>query len=225
MLRRVGIAHKRNILDLGAGYGFVSEELARRSEGSVVALDRTERSLREMGHGDRVLRIAGDAANLPLVDSSFDLVFCQYLFIWIKHLEKCVREIQRVLQPRGTLLVIEPFYPSMLEYPKELACRDIWLNALQRAGADPEAALRLPPLLERKGFSMRIDLVERLLPSSPVRFQLLRELPLTSDEIEKVNEIEERSAGASTWSQISHLPFILITAELSAKDRRTHESI
>ena len=30
MLRRVDIAHKRNILDLGAGYGFVSEELFRR---------------------------------------------------------------------------------------------------------------------------------------------------------------------------------------------------
>jgi SAM-dependent methyltransferase len=165
-----------------------------------------------------VLRIAGDAANLPLVDSSFDLVFCQYLFIWIKHLEECVREIQRVLQPRGALLAIEPFYPSMLEYPKELSCRDIWLNALQRAGADPEAAMKLPSLLEWRGFSMRIDLVERLLPPSPVRFQLLRELPLTSDEIEKVSEIEECSARASGWSQISHLPFILITAELSATD-------
>jgi SAM-dependent methyltransferase len=178
-----------------------------------------------MEHRRRVLRIAGEAANLPLIDSSFDLVFCQYLFIWIKHLEKCVREIQRVLRPRGTLLAIEPFYPAMLEYPNELSCRDIWLDALRRAGADPEAALRLPSLLEREGFSMRIDLVERLLPPSPVRFQLLRELPLTSDEIEKVSEIEGRSARASGWSQISHLPFILITAELSAKDRRTHESI
>jgi len=40
LLRRVGVARRRRILDLGAGYGAVTGELVRRGGGLVVALDR-----------------------------------------------------------------------------------------------------------------------------------------------------------------------------------------
>ncbi|HLA84582.1 MAG TPA: hypothetical protein VJL29_07290, partial [Thermoguttaceae bacterium] len=45
LLRRAGIARCRRVLDLGCGVGAVTAELARRTSGFVVALDRDRGSL------------------------------------------------------------------------------------------------------------------------------------------------------------------------------------
>lgn len=213
MLRRIGIARRQSILDLGAGYGAVSGELRRRSLGRVIALDHSWNSLREIRESEEVFRIVGNAAQLPQSESSFDLVFCQVGLLWMKPVQKVVSEIWRVLEAGGIFLSIEPDYYSMIEYPQEIATRDIWINTLIRTGADPEIGRELPAILESFGFTVRIDLLERILPPSPFRFELLRELPLSHIEREKVNHLENLSAQVSGWSQITHLPFILTTAE------------
>jgi SAM-dependent methyltransferase len=213
MLRRIGVARRQNILDLGAGFGSVSGELRRRSFGRVTALDYNWNSLRETPVSKDIFRIVGKASQLPHAGSSFDLVFCQVGLLWMKPLQQIVREIWRVLQAGGIFLSIEPDYCSMIEYPKELATRDIWINALGRAGADLEACRMLPSILESAGFTVRIDLLESVHPPSPFRFELLRELPLSPNERDQLYQIEYLSDQVSGWSQITHLPFILTTAE------------
>ncbi|MGB3714138.1 MAG: class I SAM-dependent methyltransferase [Candidatus Promineifilaceae bacterium] len=213
MLRRIGVARRQNILDLGAGYGSVSGELRRRSLGRVIALDHSWKSLREIHEEKEVFRIVGNAAQLPHAGSSFDLVFCQVGLLWMKPIQKIVREIWRVLRAGGIFLSIEPDYFSMIEYPEEIATRDIWINALTRAGGDPEVGRILPSILEFVGFTVRIDLLERIRPPSPFRFELLRELPLSHIERDRLNQLEYLSDQVSGWSQITHLPFILTTAE------------
>lgn len=213
MLRRIGVARRRSILDLGAGFGSVSGELHRRSLGRVIALDRSLKSLREMPIANDVFRIVGKAGQLPHVGSSFDLVFCQVGLLWMIPLQQIVQEIWRVLQAGGIFLSIEPDYYSMIEFPKELATRDIWINALTLAGADLEACRVLPSILESAGFTVRVDLLDSIHPPSPYRYELLRELPLSHIEREQLNQIEYLSDQVSGWSQIGHLPFILTTAE------------
>jgi SAM-dependent methyltransferase len=213
MLRRISIARRRNILDLGAGFGSVSGELRRRSLGRVIALDCSWNSLCEVPASKDVLRIVGIAGKLPHVGASFDLVFCQVGLLWMNPLRQIVREIWRVLQAGGIFLSIEPDYYSMIEYPKELAIQDIWINALIRAGADLEACRILPSLLESAGFTVRLDLIESIHPPSPFRYELLRELPLSHNERDQLDRIEYLSDRVSGWSHITHLPFILTTAE------------
>ncbi len=101
LLRRIAIASKHRILDLGAGYGQGTVELARRSSGMAVALDISELSLREMKINPAIVRIAGDAIRLPFRSHSYDIVFSQCALLWIRPLQDALNEIDRVLDQDG----------------------------------------------------------------------------------------------------------------------------
>lgn len=213
MLRRVSVAHRRNVLDLGAGFGSTSVELSQRAGGIVVAFDRLYNSLCEIESTPSVCRVVGDSGRLPAANGQFDLVFCQIGFLWMKPLESIAAEIWRVLGKDGVLLSIEPDFPSLIEYPPEIAIKDIWISALLRAGANLEASRSVPSILESLGFKVRVDLLDSVHPPSPLRFEFLREMQLTDEERLQIDVSEARSKKAVGWSQIVHLPFLLTTAE------------
>jgi SAM-dependent methyltransferase len=228
ILRRLNIAHKRRVIDLGAGYGAVTPELVRRTGAQtaarpggsgtalVLAMDRSFNSLCESEVLADAARLNADAARLPLQPASFDLVFCQCSLLWIEPLESCLDEIARVLQPGGALVAIEPDYGGMIEHPAENASRHLWLSALARVGAEPRIGRLLPGLLADRGFAVRVDLFDRLHPPDMARFDFLRELPLTEDEAAQLDRIQASTRSTSGWNQIAHLPFFLITAEKTA---------
>ncbi len=213
LLRRVAIAHRRTILDLGAGYGAVTAELVRRSSGQVIACDWALGALRtHMQDIAAAQRVCSDARHLPFTAATFDLVFCQCVLLWVPNPARVVAEIRRVLQPGGAFIALEPDYGGMIEYPPAIATRDLWLAALQRAGAQPYIGRMLPGLLATQGFTVRVDLLPELHPPADARFALLRGLPLTRQERTRLQRIERYDAALSAdWSRIAHLPFLLIT--------------
>lgn len=212
LLRRVHIARRRRVLDLGCGSGAVTAELARRCSGKVVALDRSQQALkRELEAFAGAQAVCGDAARLPLADASFDLVFCQFALMWLD-VTAVVREIHRVLQPGGVLVAIEPDYGGLIEHPPSLATRDLWLAALDRAGADPTVGRKLPERLAAAGFKTHVELLDRLTPPSPARFEMLRGLPLTREEEARLREIEAADAACEDSVRVVHLPVFLVTA-------------
>jgi len=215
LLRRVMIARRRRVLDLGAGYGAVTGDLVRRAGGPVVALDRAVGALCVETDSFRgAYRVGGDAACLPFRDNAFDLFFSQITLLWMPALEAVLDEIERVLAPGGALVALEPDYGGMIEHPPELASRDVWLSALARAGADPFIGRKLPGLLSARGFDVRVSLFDTLYAPHPARFDFLRELPLTGPELARLDDIERKAKHyyAAPWSQMAHLPFFLITA-------------
>lgn len=214
LLRRVHIARRRSVLDLGAGYGAVTSELARRAGGAVVAVDLALAALRAGKNtpfdADFVV---GDARRLPFAAGSFDLVFSQLTLLWIKPLLNALAEIWRVLSPGGVLVAMEPDYGGMIEYPPAIASRDLWLGGLERAGANPYVGRMLPVLLSEQGFDMSVNLFDTLVPPSPARFEFLRDLPLTEEEQRRLTRIQRGAESRdTTWSQVAHLPFFLIRA-------------
>lgn len=215
LLRHAAVAHRRRVLDLGAGSGAVTGELARRSSGYVIALDSNLYSLHENQIALATSRpVCGNALALPFPAATFDLVFCQCALLWMQPAATTIREIWRVLQTGGVLVALEPDYGAMIEYPANLSTKAIWLAALTRAGADPLIGRRLPSLLTQQGFQVRVQLLDELHPPSPTRFDFLRNLPLTESETAALNQIEQESTHLSAnWQQIAHLPFFLITAE------------
>src|SRR6187431_1524336 len=75
-----GLAGTR-VLEVGAGSGRDSIELVRRGA-TVWVVDYTPSALRLIAKqpgGDRLLRVCGDAFQLPFADGSFDVVFHQGL--------------------------------------------------------------------------------------------------------------------------------------------------
>lgn len=215
LFRRVHIARRTQVLDLGGGYGAVTPELVRRSSGQVVALDRDADAIRVVASEvPEASAVGGDAIRLPFRAGTFDLVFAQLAFLWIAPLDGVLNEVVRVLAPGGALVALEPDYGGMIEHPPEVAAQRIWEAALDRAGADPRIARKLPGRLASRGLDVRVMLFSALFAADPARFDLLRGLPLTGEERAALDRIEEAAmVRRQPWGQIAHLPFFLVVAE------------
>jgi ubiquinone/menaquinone biosynthesis C-methylase UbiE len=212
-LRNAEIAKRKRILDLGSGCGIVLPELKRRSGGTVIALDRSMQALSAaVCHAPSV---CGDAAALPFAGKSFDLVFSQNVLLWCSSVDRVIHEVSRTLMPGGVWVLFEPDYGGMMEYPTELETAALWKNALQRAGADPFIGRKLAPLLSAANFQLRVELLPQLALPHPARFEFLSELPLTTQEQERLQQIRRASEKLVASQQVAHLPYFLVIAEPS----------
>jgi SAM-dependent methyltransferase len=96
------------VLDVGCGTGVVAREAARRvgAEGRVVGLDLNPRMLAVARRvAPDVEWRQGDAAELPFEGGAFDAVVSQYAFMFFPEPVRALREMWRVLAPRGRLAV------------------------------------------------------------------------------------------------------------------------
>ena len=150
LLRRVDIARRRRVLDLGAGGGTVAEELARRAAGPVVAVDvvagEPDEADASADAARAVARVTADAVRLPFADGSFELAFCQAALLWMP-LAAAAAELRRVVADTGAVLAIEPDFGGMIEHPEGAGLAQVWRAALSRAGADPLVGRKLPGAL------------------------------------------------------------------------------
>ncbi|WKZ57441.1 MAG: class I SAM-dependent methyltransferase [Bdellovibrionota bacterium] len=108
---------KSPILDLGCGPGFWTIELGQRGF-NVVAADLTHTALgltkkRCDWAGIQARLCQADAQTLPFANESFAHVNCQGVIHHAPDPKKCVQEIARVLQPRGTA-VISVYYMNLI---------------------------------------------------------------------------------------------------------------
>lgn len=101
------------VLEIGAGTGFVTGILARHTTG-VIASDR---SFEMLLAGDGALagrsRVCAEVEELPFADGSFDVVVSNNSFYLFADKPRAAKEISRVLRPDGTCLLSEmnPFQP------------------------------------------------------------------------------------------------------------------
>ena len=98
------------VLDVACGAGHVAEQLAPHVR-QVVGVDLTPallelgaERLREAGITNVVLQ-EGNAAQLPFLDASFDLVVCRGAMHHFLHPEQPIAEMARVCRPEGRVVV------------------------------------------------------------------------------------------------------------------------
>ena len=214
VLRRASVARRQRVLEIGAGSGAVSDELARRCAGFVAALDRSSAAIAQIASKrPNLYRLCGLAERLPFADRSFDLVFFQLALMWMDA-TLAIAEAVRVLAPGGALVAIEPDYGGMIEHPPAIESRELWISGLRRANADPFIGRKLPALLESHGLHPRMDLFSELRPAAPERLDLLEGLPLTAQERDELARIRCADAGATGQGEsvLAYLPFLLVTA-------------
>ncbi len=106
------------VLDVGAGTGDASHALTRcYPSAQVIALDfalpMLQQTLRRETTGTVPDCLCGDAEQLPLADSSVDMIFSSATLQWCNDLAGTFREFLRVLRPNGMLL-FSTFGPDTL---------------------------------------------------------------------------------------------------------------
>jgi SAM-dependent methyltransferase len=99
----------RDVLDIGCGAGLDLVRFARAGA-RVLGVELSEHALTlARGYLDvaglKAPLVQADAANLPLADGSFDLVFCHGLLPFVRDERAVIREIRRVLRPDGMAIL------------------------------------------------------------------------------------------------------------------------
>ncbi|MCR4300478.1 MAG: methyltransferase domain-containing protein [Sulfuricaulis sp.] len=142
------------VLDVACGTGILARELAARvrPKGSVTGLDVTPGMLEvAKSLAPKIDWKHGNAEALPFPDHSFDRVVSQFGMMFFPNRIKSMREMLRVLAPRGRLAVaVWDTLESMPAYADEV-------ELLERTAGTPAAnALRAPFVLGNKKNLLKI---------------------------------------------------------------------
>ena len=110
IVQRIGPRKDEVIADLGAGVGYLSIPLA--DEGArVIALDFQQEMLdgiRERDNGlERIRLVRATLPEIPLPDASLDRVVMVNVFHEVQDKARLVREISRVLRPKGRISLVD----------------------------------------------------------------------------------------------------------------------
>jgi len=102
------------VLDLGAGNGWLSRRLANRHRVTALDVDGGDTGLGALDDR-RVARLRAEIEALPLRPASFDVVISAAALHYAIDLPRALAEIARVLRPGGAFLLADsPLYPDAL---------------------------------------------------------------------------------------------------------------
>lgn len=113
-IRGLGISPGDHVLDIGTGTGVLAGT-AREctgSDGRVVALDSCREMLEIAEQSGSFETTIGSIDDLPFDESSFDFVTAGYSLRYATNMQRALGEINRVLRPGGTVLILEITPPS-----------------------------------------------------------------------------------------------------------------
>lgn len=165
ILDRVPLRRGQTILDIGAGTGFLTVELAQRSAARVIAVDPwadamdvLRRKVEYLGLPDVEL-VVSDAASLDLPDASVDVVVSNLGINNFANASVVLAECRRVLRPGGHLLIstnlaghMQEFYDVLREHVDPQALDE---HLAHRATVDGTLEL-----LTTAGFDATVDRTE-----------------------------------------------------------------
>lgn len=151
------------ILEAGCGVGSQTKIIAPLNpESRFVCVDLSAKSLRKAEEAidqhqiENVNFQHADILKLPFQDDHFDHVFLCFV---LEHLSKpmeAIRELKRVLKPKGTITLIEGDHGSTYFYPDSTRAMNVvqaQVRLQKGKGGNPNIGRELYPILEQSGFT------------------------------------------------------------------------
>jgi ubiquinone/menaquinone biosynthesis C-methylase UbiE len=226
------------VLDLGCGTGIVARVAADELGGgkTVLGIDLTPgmleaaQSVSADTHPDITWQ-QGQAEDLPLARSSFDVVLSQQAFQFFEDRDAALKEIHRVLRPGGRMVL------SVLRSTEHNHTYKPLIEAFRRHGGDDLGTMMNSPfrewsiqdlreMVERAGFSdvsVTVSLITARFPSIPDFIQQelssspMSELVSTMDDETREAITRDTSAGLSAYVDDQGLVHPLQTYLISAR--------
>ena len=113
-IRLLALAQPKKILDVATGTGDFAIEALKLKPNKIVGVDISEGMLaigrekvKKLGVEAVIELRKGDSERLPFSDNSFDAIIVSFGVRNFENLEKGLRDMQRVLKPGGTCVVLE----------------------------------------------------------------------------------------------------------------------
>jgi SAM-dependent methyltransferase len=164
--RRAGITVGSRVLDVGAGPGYATVDLAEivGAGGEVVAVERSERFARHArdlcaSRGLRHVRVLQqDLMTEPLPRLGFDFAWCRWVACFVDSPARLVQRVVGALRGGGRVLFHEyaaydtwrlaPRGPGLERFVEEV------MASWRATGGEPDVGRALPALLEDAGFRL-----------------------------------------------------------------------
>jgi ubiquinone/menaquinone biosynthesis C-methylase UbiE len=168
---RAGVTPGATVLDVGAGPGFASIDLAQlvTPSGRVIAVDESERFLRHLSERARSIGIshvetrAQDVQRLDVPDATVDVAYARWVLCFTPRPAEVVARVAAALKPGGVLAVQDYINWAALSLSP---ASDAFLRVMPAVGrswrdhgGDPQIGGRLPAMMEASGLR-----VESILP-------------------------------------------------------------
>jgi SAM-dependent methyltransferase len=179
--RRAGITRGSRVVDVGAGPGWATADLADivGASGFVLGVERSARfvaAARQRCAERRAAPARIDEADLiadGIGAGPFDVAWCRWVASFVQSPEALVAAIAGALQPGGVALFHEyGDYASWRLLPPRVSFAEFVgavMASWRGAGGEPDVALRLPALLRAAGFRI-VDLRPLVFTATPPDF-------------------------------------------------------
>ncbi len=165
--QRAGIGRGHRVIDVGAGPGFATLDLAEivGPTGAIFAAERSDRFLAFAtracaGHGFANVRFRDmDLMTEPLGVTGFDAAWCRWVACFVSSPAMLVRRVAGALRPGGVAVFHEycnygtfnftPRHAALERFAQEV------MASWRAAGGEPNIGLELPVLLPAAGLKVR----------------------------------------------------------------------
>jgi SAM-dependent methyltransferase len=178
---RLKVGQGWKCLDVGAGPGFVAEDLRERvgQQGEVMLLEPSEFFLHRFEEArttrgwDNVPCVQGTAEKSRLPEKHFDLIFARWVIAFVPDPGKFLKNLVRSLKPGGIIALQDYWYEGLSLYPRGGAFErvpDVVRAYYRSGGGDAYAAGTASALFRKLGLRL-VDFKANQLcggPESPV---------------------------------------------------------
>lgn len=164
--KKGGVRQGLKVLDLGAGPGFASFDLATiiGAEGHVTAVDISDAYV---NYGNQIAAVMGvknihfiqrNVHDLRLEFNQFDVIYCRWVLSWVNDVASVIKNISKLLKPGAVFLVQEyaqwgtfriiPERPQVRTVIE--ACRESW----RLMESEIDIAPQLPEMFTHEGLNI-----------------------------------------------------------------------
>ncbi len=164
--RKAGIASGSKVVDVGAGPGYATLDLAEIAgpTGKVLAVERSRRFIDVARHSCRLRDLAqvtfqeSDIMDTAINATDFDAAWCRWVACFVSSPATLMRRIKAALKPGGAAIFHEySNYATWQVIPRKPAVESFVTEVMaswRAQGGEPNIALHFPDLLREAGFTV-----------------------------------------------------------------------